>query len=441
MKPRIFAIVPGLIPSTIINVITPVVDLHRAGQIIARIAMEPYVNEKDFEWCDLVILCRNTDPQTGQWFLKLLQTNKPYIYDIDDNFFELSANTIAGKYHKAPERINLLREYIRRADLVRVYSGPMVAQTQNLNPKVVKLTGPVDWRLLANSQKASGDNLIKIVYATSRVNDTLSDLFKPSLHRILEKYRAQIEVYFLGYNPPEFNIYPNVHYKPLTLNYERFLHYFSGTGFDIGLAPLLDDIFHRSKTNIKVREYGACHIAGIYSDVDVYSTSVIQRETGILVENTPQAWLNAMSELIENSELRNHIQEQAYRFAKENFSHLAFNQLWYQQINKILQQPKEQQEDYQSIIALFHPGSLSSNSSEKSKINESKHKQYDLPSISRKVWLYSFLKEKARRLVSGLKSEGWSYFMRTGRYYIETFWILAKIKLKLFFFSIKNSLG
>src|SRR6266498_6090372 len=99
MKPKILAIVPGLIPSTIINVVTPVVDLHRSGRIIARVAMEPYVSERDFEWCDLVILCRNTDPQTGPWFLQLLRANKPYIYDIDDNFFELPPDTLSGQYH------------------------------------------------------------------------------------------------------------------------------------------------------------------------------------------------------------------------------------------------------------------------------------------------------------------------------------------------------
>jgi hypothetical protein len=86
MKPNILAIVPSIIPSTIIDVITPVVDLHCMGQIVARVVLETNVRKKDLQWCDLAILCRNTDPQTGQWFLKLLQSNIPYIYDIDDKF-------------------------------------------------------------------------------------------------------------------------------------------------------------------------------------------------------------------------------------------------------------------------------------------------------------------------------------------------------------------
>lgn len=400
------------------------------GQIVARVVLETNVRKKDLQWCDLAVLCRNTDPQTGQWFLKLLQSNIPYIYDIDDNFFELPSDTPIGRYHTAPERLNMLREYIRWADLVRVYSKPMFEQSRSLNKNIIQATGPVDWRLLTPRHNSTDRDIIKIVYATSRVNDTLSELFKPALHRVLEKYHGQIEVYFLGYIPSEFKKYPNVFFKPLTLNYEHYLRYFSGAGFDIGLAPLLDDVFHRSKTNLKVREYGACHIAGIYSNVDVYSTTVTNGETGLLVENNLQAWLSAMEELIENRELRIHIQEQAYRFAKDNFSHIAFNQLWYQQMIQTLQHPRENKE-YQNIVSLFRQPDHESSSSHNAFLK--------LRYVSHGVWLYNFLRKKFTSLISGLKSEGIDYLMRTVGFHLETFWMLIKIRLKLFFVKIKSS--
>jgi hypothetical protein len=87
MKPKILAVLPGLIPSTIIGVVTPLLDLHRAKIITARIVLEKTVREKDIEWSDLVVLCRNIDPLVARWFLYLPKYNKPYIYDIDDNFF------------------------------------------------------------------------------------------------------------------------------------------------------------------------------------------------------------------------------------------------------------------------------------------------------------------------------------------------------------------
>ncbi len=388
MKPKILAILPGLIPSTIIGVVTPVLNLHCAGQIEARVALETYVKRKDLRWCDLVILCRNTDPQTGRWFLELLQSKKPYIYDIDDN------------------------------------------------SDVVKVNGPVDWGLLSAAQKTADKNVIKIVYATSRVNDKLADLFKPALEDVLQKYQERIEVYFLGYNPPEFKIYPNVFYRPLTLNYEQYLRYFSSVGFDIGLAPLPDDIFHRSKTNVKVREYGACRIAGIYSNVNVYSKTVIPGKTGILVENSYQAWFRALSELIENTDLRTQIQEQAYQFAQENFSQVAFDQLWGQQIVEVLKQPRKKEENYQHVVKVLQPNNLQSSSSH---TVFSKSQSNRLRYVSNWIWFYNLLRTKFPRLIAGLRTEGIDYLVRIIRFYIETFWLLVKIRLKLFLFKTKSS--
>ncbi len=422
MKPRILAIVPALIPSTIINVVTPVVDLHYSRQITARVAMEPYVNERDLEWCDLVILCRNTDPQTGQWFLKLLQSKKPYIYDIDDNFFELSPDTPIGKYHTAPKRLNRHKQYIQLADLVRIYSKPMYELVRAFNDNAIRVTGPVDWRLLTPAQKSADPDVVKIVYATSRVKDTLAELFEPALHQILQKYASQIEVYFLGYNPPEFKIYPNVFYKPLTLNYEKYLRNFSSAGFDIGLAPLLDDIFHRSKTNLKVREYGACRIAGIYSDVDVYASTVIRGKTGLLVKNTSEAWFHAMSELIENKQLRIDIQEQAYQYAQEHYSHIAFNQLWYQQIVAVLQRPSTRKNE-QEVMEFLPPSAMG---------NTPKNLIFQkIPVLWRMILFFNWLQLKIRSAISGIKSEGITYLIHVTRFYVETAWMLTKIKLKL----------
>ena len=127
---------------------------------------------------------------------------------------------------------------------------------------------------------------MKLIYATSRLDDSLGRIFLPALRRLLDEAGPRIEVHFWGPRPPAE--LPAVRHHAVVHDYNRFLRRFSAAGFEIGLAPLADDVFHRSKTNTKFREYGACGIAGVYSDVEVYSDCVRHGETGLLSPTIPR---------------------------------------------------------------------------------------------------------------------------------------------------------
>ena len=396
-RKKILAVLPGIIPSTIIDVITPLSDLNKSGRITARITVETFVKKRDIEWCDLVVLCRNTHPNIAGWFLQILKLGKPYIYDIDDNFFDIPANTPVGKYHREPSRIRMLREYIKLAQLVRVYSSPMYERVQKQNQNIVMVTAPIDLRLIQPISKPVERQPVRLVYATSRAVDHLAGIFKPALMRILEEYQEGIEVHFLGYNPPEFRRYHNVYFQSMMFDYESYLKAFSSAGYDIGLAPLLNDVFHRSKTNNKFREYGACHIAGIYSNVDVYSSCVTNKLTGCLVENTSDAWYEAMSTLIQNADLRLQIKEQAYDFVRKNYSQETFASLWDQQITSILQHPIRRKKSTKAVEKLIAENS----------------RTRLIAGILRKIF-YLAIKSKDK-LVN----------------YLKMYWILMKIRNKL----------
>ena len=97
---------------------------------------------------------------------------------------------------------------------------------------------------------------------------------------------------------------PNVRHHGLIYGYDRYLRRFSRAGYDIGLAPLPDDVFHRSKSNNKFREYGASRVAGIYSHNDAYSNCVEHEVSGLLVSNDAGHWYDALERLIEDEALR-----------------------------------------------------------------------------------------------------------------------------------------
>ena len=73
---------------------------------------------------------------------------------------------------------------------------------------------------------------------------------------------------------------------------------------DIGLAPLSDNTFNKSKSNLKVLEYGVLGIPTIASPVYPYSNTIKHEKDGLLVKNDYKKWLKSLSRLIEDKEFR-----------------------------------------------------------------------------------------------------------------------------------------
>jgi len=341
-KPLVQAVLPGIIPSTLLGVVKPLIGLHQAGRLRARIVLEGSASPRDLLEADLVVFCRNLEPQYA-WQADLARARRlPYVYVLDDNLFIVPGDSAAGLYHQEPSRLLQLQRYISGASLVTVFSHHLATRLRPLNPRVHVLAGYVDFGLIRGARPRPQTAPVKIVYATSRFNDRLARLFLGDLGRVLDDPRLKTEAYFWGYYPEELGRHPRVHFIDYTADYDSFLSRFSRAGFDIGLAPLLDDEFHRSKSNNKFREYSACGVAGVYSNVNVYSECVDPGVTGILVESGPGAWYEAIARLVQDPSLRYGIQARARQFAVEHYSLDAGQEVWWEQIQNVLSESGHQ---------------------------------------------------------------------------------------------------
>jgi glycosyltransferase involved in cell wall biosynthesis len=75
-------------------------------------------------------------------------------------------------------------------------------------------------------------------------------------------------------------------------------------GWHIGLSPLRESAFNRSKSAIKAMDYAALGLAVLASDMPVYRGSVADGPAGQLVANDPQSWYAALAWLVRNRDLR-----------------------------------------------------------------------------------------------------------------------------------------
>jgi hypothetical protein len=361
-----------------------------------------------------VVFCRNTEPRYSQLLDALLEKNIPFIYDLDDNFFELSLDSEIGRYHRHPERLVMLTRYVTSANLVRVYSKPLLERIENLNPKVVKIFAPIDSNLVSSTRKDSNARPLKIVYPTSRFDDDLPTIFMGALMRILKQFEDRVEMHFWGWKSFYLPACPRVfHHKPI-IDYDSFLHKFSGAGFDIGLAPLKDDVFHRSKTNNKFREYSLCRIAGVYSDVDVYSDCVMPEETGLLVRNDPESWYQAIARLIEDRDLRERIKTQAQAYVREHYSEEEFDKLWRDQIHAVLTT-----RDSSCVLdaGVVKPVAL------KEAINSTIHRKRERVQAN-----LPYMKTKGLSLVKHLRKHGLSTAFWRVRRFVYGCWMVLKLR-------------
>ena len=112
----------------------------------------------------------------------------------------------------------------------------------------------------------------------------------------------------------------NLSYVPYTNSYEEYTEKIRERNWDIGLAPMPFSEFHRCKYFNKYVEYASCGIVGIYSNIEPYTFGIRDKENGLLVNNSPDEWYEALCELIENDELRNTISDNCLKEAKEVYS-------------------------------------------------------------------------------------------------------------------------
>ena len=146
-------------------------------------------------------------------------------------------------------------------------------------------------------------------------NDDIA-MILPALARVLKKY-PQAELCFAGELdiPPELEAFrgrirtfPFSDWRELP---DRI------ASVDINIAPLADTIFNRAKSENKWTEASLVKVPTVASRVGAFAEMIADRKTGILCSDAEE-WTAALSELIENPELRRRIGENAYREVREH---------------------------------------------------------------------------------------------------------------------------
>lgn len=304
---------------------------------------------------DLIISKHIMDGRTGS---NILATAKHYkkkvIVDIDDNHLSIKKDNSAIKYYGVGEAGRyFVGAFLELADGMIVSTDPLKEAYSKLNKNIDVLPNCntlKDW--LAPIKK--DDGIIKIGYAGGSAHNEDLELIIEPIARILQKY-PNVTFEVIGALWPEKaremggKMLKYANHKILerfkitggTEAWQDYPALLASQGWDIGLAPLTNDVFNQGKSHIKWMEYSMVGAVTIASPVHPYLypiegvNTIEHGKTGYFA-TTPDSWFEHLELLINNPVIRQQMSKNAYKFIKDNWQQKQWTNSWKQVIEKYL---------------------------------------------------------------------------------------------------------
>jgi glycosyltransferase involved in cell wall biosynthesis len=267
---------------------------------------------------------------------------KKVIIDIDDNYLDVpESNLQYEKFQSGKRDRAMLSTILSFADALTVSTEPLKQRLFEHIKKVHGIEKPIyvlpncndikDWDFEPAPKHA---DRVTIGYTGSNSHQDDLQMIMPAIKKIMEKHKnvwfetigvvdkKKLNVYFEGMNDDCLN---RCGLLPATATFKEYPEWLAEQKWDIGIAPLVDTSFTRSKSHIKFLEYSVYKIPTVASRVYPYfmelcNTEVIEDgETGFLCK--PKEWFNVLDKLVTDKKLRERIGENAYEHVKENWQY------------------------------------------------------------------------------------------------------------------------
>jgi 2-polyprenyl-3-methyl-5-hydroxy-6-metoxy-1,4-benzoquinol methylase len=331
--PRVVCLVPEIGSNLFgFRVKTPLDNWARrhGGAVRYRVLGEH--RPEDLVWGDVFVFERIAGAYTLHLIKVLKQYGKRVVFEIDDLLTEIP--DFLAHQRGNPETQQSLKNAIARADLVTTTTPRLAARLATLNPQVICVPNCI--KDMPPAREAHGDAWApKATLIVASSDTVLVDNLIAPLKHIQAKYGDQIKLVVVGpidralkQGGIQFERFP-------ILPYPKFVELLQTLVNLIGLIPLDDSIFSSCKSPIKYFVYASASIPAICSNVPPYSDYVVHDQTGLLVENTTEAWINAIESLIQSTAKRQALAQTAREYVISTYLMDQAGDAWQTVIQKL----------------------------------------------------------------------------------------------------------
>lgn len=315
------------------NSLTPSGDVYglTVGQYIRAVI------DRACELADVVVWHPMYYEWAFEFFLEMQHKHqKPFVLEVDDNYVDVPPwNEAYHSFKNGQSYRRIAIDCMRNADAMVVTTRHLGKTYQDFNENVHVIPNSLDFKGdkkfvgwdSVTPRKHSGIRL-GWIGGRSHFDDLM--MVAPALKAILEENpdvtlclvnsAIKLSCEALG-RPYPFAKLKNVFYADRSVAINRYASFMASFGYDIGIAPLVDCNFNRSKSNLRWLEYSALKTPTVATDISHFRESIDPNVTGVLVkDNDLQTWKDSISWLISDAKVRETIGRNAYKRVKKDFN-------------------------------------------------------------------------------------------------------------------------
>jgi glycosyltransferase involved in cell wall biosynthesis len=264
---------------------------------------------------DVALVQRQVDLFPSLALERLVARDRPVVLDVDDAIWlDTSAGARGHRLARLKGTARKVRWLAERAESV-VAGNELLAEWLSQHSRtVVVVPSLVEHREVPVRQHAAGDRSLLGWIGSPSTAPSLKRLQEPLRDLASRHPELNVELLVVGGEAPEVEG-AAVRTEPWSEDRERdFLE-----KVDIGLMPLPDDAWTRGKCAYKALQYMAAGIPVVADDVGV-SAQVIGHERGGLIAGSTADWVEHLSTLATDPNLRGSIGAEGRKRVAEGFS-------------------------------------------------------------------------------------------------------------------------
>lgn len=305
-----------------IRLLQPLKELtgNLAGLDIRAISID-WLLAGGLEKLDMMIIQRDAIPASEVDLLirKIDQYKIPYIYEIDDLLWGLPESHTDHSIDAA--QVKAIKKLATNANLVTTSTEVLAENLKKFNKEILVIPNshskslwlkpiPASYLQRVTKENNLSTDKTRILYMGTKSHASDLKLVVSAFEKLCEIY-PDLEIIQIGGgtllpNARELNV-PND-----SKTYPEFVTWFRAicSRITIAIAPLEQNTFNASKSDIKMMDYGFGGVPAVYSDAGPYASSIDDGRTGLLARNTTNSWVDAIKKLLSDNVLQTKIREE-----------------------------------------------------------------------------------------------------------------------------------